>query len=248
MDELMGSLEPGVPVCFMAHGSFVIWESVLNDSAYTYRWLRSAAPFRKLHVIFFTWPSEPASKILPHCEVNRLGHRATLHGIYLADLVTRVPSECPVSLIGHSHGARLVSGAVQALAGGEVEGRVLASGPDCTHRIRVVYSAAAMDHHWFNPGEYFDRVLCRVEAAVNLRSKLDVPLLIYPIRRPFASKALAISHLTWRDRRKLGDAACRLDDCDVTGLVRCGHIWAHYYSNPEIACAIRHYVYFDEAR
>lgn len=246
LDELLASLQPGVPVCFMAHGSFVIWDSVLNDSAQTYRWLRAAAPAQPIHIIFFTWPSDDTSRLIPHCDVNKLGHRATLHGLYLADLVSRIPAENPVCLIGHSHGARMVSGTLQALAGGVVEGRVLAGGPNHVHRIRAVLAAPAMDHDWFNPGQRFDRALCRAEAAVSVSSRLDLPLRIYPVRRPFSSRALAITGLTRSDRRKLGETACRLDDCDVTDLVQCGHIWKHYYRHPEIACAIRHYVYFDE--
>ena len=64
LDELYASLQPGVPVCFMAHGSYVEWDSMLQDCAGTYRWLRQAAPQQPIHIVFFTWPSDDASPLI----------------------------------------------------------------------------------------------------------------------------------------------------------------------------------------
>ena len=246
LDELYASLQPGVPVCFMAHGSYVEWDSMLQDCAGTYRWLRQAAPQQPIHIVFFTWPSDDASPLVTAIELNKLGRRASLNGLYLAELIARVPEGHPISLIGHSHGTRMVSATVHALGGGKVEGHCYAGVPDHGHRIRVVLAAAAIDHDWFNPGGRFDRVLCRAEAVLNLRNRHDFPLLLYNTRRPFSRAALAITGVTRGDRRQLGNHNCRIDDCDVTDIVGLGHVWSHYYSQPDIACAIRHFVYFDE--
>lgn len=246
-DELLRSLEPGTPICFMVHGSFVEWDSMLRDSAATHRWLRNAAPGKPLHIVFFTWPSDDTSRLIPHSDINRLGRRATLHGFYLADLVTRIPCDHPVSLIGHSHGARNVCSALHALGGGCLEGRTLATTRHPQQRIRTVLAAAAMDHDWFNPGERFDLALCATESLLNLKNRHDFPLIFYPTRRPFSSsRAIALTGLTNRDHRRIGDSACRIVECDVTHLIGFGHIWAHYYRQPCIATAIRHHVYFDE--
>ncbi len=246
LEELYGSLQPGVPVCFMAHGSFVEGDSMLQDCAETYRWLRQAAPHQPIHIVFFTWLSDDANRLIPTLEVNRLGRRAELNSLYLADLIRRVPKGHPISLIGHSHGARLVSASVHALAGGGIEGRGLSGGPDREHRIRVVLAAAAIDHDWFNPGGRFDLTLCRAEAVLNLRNRHDVPLLFYPTRRLCSRASMAITGVTLGDRLQLGEQNCRIDDCDITHIVGLGHIWCHYYRQPDIACAIRHFVYFDE--
>jgi hypothetical protein len=245
MDELLASLQPGVPVCFMAHGSFVTWESMLNDSAWTYRWLRQAAPSQPIHIIFYTWASDDGG-CLPHLRVNRLGRRASLNGFYLADLVTRVSADHPVCLIGHSHGTRMVAAALHSMGGGAVEGRVLAQGPQQLRHIRVVLAAAAIDHHWINPDNRFGLALCQAEAVINLKNQIDLPLLFYPLRRPISGKALAISGVTRRDRQSLGDHNQKIIDYNVTDLVGLGHIWANYYNQPRIADVIRHYVYFDE--
>ena len=247
MNELLASLQPGVPVCFMAHGSFVTWDSMLTDSAYTYRWLRNAAPCQPLHIIFYTWASDDVDCCIPHLRVNKLGRRASLNGFYLADLVTKVSANHPVCLIGHSHGTRMVASALHSMGGGAVEGRVLIHGPQPARRIRVVLAAAAIDHDWLNPDKRYGLALCQAEAVINLRNHADLPLLLYPLRRPISGKALAISGVTRRDRATLGEGNQKIIDYSVTDLVGFGHIWAHYYNQPHIADAIRHYVYFDES-
>ncbi|WP_397571534.1 hypothetical protein [Schlesneria sp. T3-172] len=246
MDELLASLQPGVPVCFMAHGSFVTWDSMLNDSAQTYRWLRGAAPCQPVHMIFYTWASDDVECFIPGLRVNVLGRRASLNGFYLADLITKVSHQHPVCVIGHSHGTRMVSAALHSMGGGAVEGRFFAGGPQPPRRIRVILAAAAIDHDWLNPNERFGLALNQCEAVINLRNHTDFPLTIYPLRRPISGKALAISSFTRRDRELIGPANQKIVDYDVTNLVGLGHIWVHYYSQPQIAQAIRHFVYFDE--
>ena len=59
---------------------------------------------------------------------------------------------------------------------------------------------------------------------------------------------MAISGVTRSDRADMGDASQKIVDYSVTDQVGAGHVWAHYYNQPSIAEAIRHYVYFDECQ
>ena len=115
------SLTPGVPVCIVVHGSFTNWKSLCDDCVPVLRWIRSGAPQRPLHVLFYTWPSEGGITYEPHIDVGILGARASFNGVYLAELVARIPPGHPVCLVGHSHGARLVAAALHVLGGGEVD-------------------------------------------------------------------------------------------------------------------------------
>lgn len=245
LDELLSSLEPGIPVCIMTHGSFVTWESMLVDSAGTYHWLRSTAPCSKAVFIFYTWSSEDGH-CLPQVRVNRSGRHAALNGFYLADLISKISPDHPVCMIGHSHGTRMVAAALHSMSGGTIEGKVLASNNHASRRIRVVMAAAAMDHTWLNPDERYGQALCSTEALINLSNKTDFPLWFYPLRRPFAARALAITGIMDRDRAKIGEMSYKLVNCDVSDIIGYGHYWGHYYNRPEIACAIRNYVFFDE--
>jgi hypothetical protein len=247
LEEFLSSLQPSVPVCFMVHGSFVTWESMLNDSAETYRWLKQAAPCQPLHIVFYTWASNDGD-LIPHVKVNIFGKRSALNGFYLADVVSKVSNDHPICLIGHSHGARLVAATLHAMGGGSIEDRVLSCGPLPPRRLRVVLAAAAIDRHWLNPNELYGLALCPTEGILNLRDRIDFPLLFYPLGRPFSRPALAITGVSRRDREKMGDWSAKICDYDVSRLVGLGHLWANYYNQPAIASAIRHYVYFDESQ
>ena len=248
LQEMYASLEPGVPVCIMVHGSFVLWESVLRDSAATYRWLRKAAPERPVKMIFFSWPSDEAHNMVPHAldtaDARRLGHRAEMNSLYLADLVSRVPDHNPISLIGHSHGARMVSATLHLLSGGLVHGRCFKGGPFNNQRIRTVLAAAAMDHDWLNPGERFDRTMWSADCLVNLRNEHDPALLIYPLRRLGSSRALGRSGFTSSDRKELGRASARIAEVDVSDMIGHRHLWPAYLEDASLPQRIRNHLYF----
>jgi len=244
--SFLSALQPDVPVCIVVHGSFVNWWNVRDDSNHTYQWLRAAAPHRPLHVVFYTWPSEGYITMIPHVDVAILGRRAEYHGFYLAQLISQLPADRPVCLLGHSHGARLVASALHLLGGGQVQGRRLACGVNSQRRIRIVFAAAALDHNWLNPGERYGRALCRVECLLNLQNRRDLPLAAYPLRKPFSHRALARVGFTRGDFARLGWQSAKTRQIDVTQLVGTGHMWPNYYRRPEIASAIAPYIYFTD--
>jgi len=241
---LQSELVPGVPICIFVHGSFVDWQWHLQDTAAAYSWIRNAAPDRPLQAIFFTWPSGAP---YTHCfavDVNVRGERAEFNGFHLAHLISQLPPTCPVCIIGHSHGARVALSAMHLAAGGEVQDLVF-TGDVGARPLRVVLAAAAVDHHWLDPGSRYDRALCRAE-VLNLRNRCDLALQFYPLTRPFSRPALASVGFTDGDRERLGWLAMRAGEMDVTALVGRHHNWPYYHDSPAIAAAIAPFVYFME--
>lgn len=247
MQELTMSLQPGVPVCIFCHGSFVSWQDVLTESVETWKWLHHACPDQPIQMIHFSWPSDrPRFSPVIQLDVNRLGRRAGRNGFYMASLVQQIPSECPICLIGHSHGTRVIASALHLMGGGAVDGFVLASGPFPQHRLRAVFAASAMDHTWLNPNERYGRALCPVECVLNLKNSCDPALFIYPLRRPFSCGALGYTGVTRRDRDQLGPSGHKIQDLDLTEDIGIGHYWPNYFQRPWLARAIRNYLFFDE--
>ena len=244
-DVFRTSLIPGVPVCFVIHGSLVRWKDMLIEAPRVYRWLRGAAPHRPLQVVFFTWPSDRCLSPLPQIDVLVLGRMAEYNGFYLAKAVSQVPPSCPVSIFGHSHGARIASSALHLFGGGEILGRTLIGACGAGHRVRAVYAAAAIDHNWLNPGDRYDAALGQMEALLNVRNDDDLALCFYPLQRCFAAPALGEEGFTRRDIEAVGWQAPKLSTLDVTELLGTGHTWVHYYTQPQIAAAIVPWVYFD---
>ncbi|AMV22026.1 alpha/beta hydrolase [Planctomyces sp. SH-PL14] len=244
MADLSGQMAPGVPVLICIHGSFVDWNSNFKESAEAYQWIRRAAPHLPIQVIFFSWPSEgPYTRITP-IDVAINGERAEFNGFHLAQLISGLPESCPVSLIGHSHGCRVILSTLHIAGGGEIQNLCYRYSLGASRRYRAVLAAAAVDHNWLNPGQRYDRALSRCEGMLNLINRDDMAIFVYPLHRPGAQRALARIGLTDRDYRQLGATACRLSNLDVTQLVGQNHLWPGYYSCPRIATSIVPYVYF----
>jgi hypothetical protein len=246
-DAFNASLPPGTPVCIAVHGSFTNWKGLCDDCGPVYRWLRSAAPSRTINVVFYTWPSAGPITYEPHIDVAVLGMRASFNGVYLGDLVARIPSGHPICIMGHSHGARMAAAALHLLGGGEVDGTHLNYLPPPDQRIRCVLVAGALDHQWLDPGQRFGLALCRVEALLYMRNDHDMVLNLYPMRRFFSRRALGEEGLSRRDHDRLGPLNTKIVQLDVTHVIHTGHMWNNYYVHPELAAAIEPYVYFDDA-
>jgi hypothetical protein len=244
MEQLTSSLIPGVPICIVVHGSFMDSPSVLPDSHNTWNWLKTGACGRPFQMIYFSWPSDRALSPFASIDVAILGSRASRNGFYLASLIQSLPPECPVCLVGHSHGTRVISSGLHLLGGGVVEGHRHCT-PGCAgRRIRVVCTASAIDHDWLNPEERFGRALCCVECLINLRNVKDPALQIYPLRRIGSSRALGAAGFTSKDRRELGTYGSRVRDWDVSSIIGHDHSWPNYVAHGSLASSLRNYLFF----
>lgn len=240
---MQSEMIPGVPVCIFIHGSFVTWSDQLNSARTSYHWIRDAAPDRPLQVIFFDWPSDgPYSYLFP-VDVTVRGERAEFNGLHLAYVISLLPPDCQVCLIGHSHGARTAAAALHLAAAGSVQGLAFYGDVGQTRPMRAVMAAAAFDHDWLNPDQIYGRALCRSE-VMNLRNNCDTALHFYPLSRPLSRPALANVGFTDADRSEMGLLAYRAIELDVTDLVGRSHTWPYYEGEPSIAAAIAPFVYF----
>lgn len=243
MAELSQSLIPSIPVCIFSHGTFVTWESQYADSQNAYRILRRSRPNQPLQVIFFTWPSDGPYTMIAPVDITVRGRRAEFNGFHMAHLISQVPESCPLSLIGHSHGARLMLSATHLIGGGQVLGHAYPYRVGHRH-IRIIVAAAAFDHDWLNRGERYGCALNRVECMLNLRNQCDVPLRLYPFTRPFARRAFGQFGLSNRDAERIGPNVRKIREINVAPLLQGGHQWYEYYLQPRILGEMLPYIYF----
>lgn len=240
LPTLVSQLNPTLPVCVFAHGSFVQWESQCKESHDFYHYVSGCHP-GPVQMIFFTWPSDGPRTHLFAVDVAVRGRRADFNGFHLAYLLSQIPESCPVTLIGHSHGCRLLLSTMHLAGGGTVEGCYFPYSVG-NRRFRAVLAAGAMDHNWLNPGEMYGCALNRLECLLNLQNRDDRALAFYPLSRPFAHRAIARSGLTQRDYRLIGSNAAKVRDVDVTGIVGHSHYWPSYYSQPAVIATILPYL------
>lgn len=237
-------IRPEVPVCIVVHGSFTSRRSIRYESESVYRWLRDAEPDRPIQIVFFTWPSEGMTVLLPQIDLLLLGRRGEYNGFYLTQLIQDVPSENPLTLYAHSHGARTASTAVHLLGGGTYQRTGYRGLVRPERRIRLVTVAAALDHNWYSPGERYDRTLPKVESILNLRNSRDGVLALYPWRRPGTTDSLGRAGFTMQDLARAGNYAGKLHQIDVTQMIGTDHEWSAYYQRPELAARIAPYIYY----
>lgn len=244
--SLRAQLTPGVPVCVLIHGSFVEWNEALLETAQAYQWVRAAAAGRPLHVISYSWPGDDRFTCVFPLDVALKGHRAEFNGFHLAHLLSLLPEESPVCMIGHSHGARVVLSSLHLAAGGTVQGLAFTGNIGASRRVRAVLAAAAVDHDWANPGQRYGGALCRAESVINLRNPCDMPLHFYPLAKPFSRPALASVGWTDGDRERLGWLGDRAVEIDVSQLVGRGHMWPDYFTRLELAAMLGPYITFTD--
>lgn len=243
--EFQTHFVPGVPVVIVIHGSFVDSRTQYSYADATYRWLRAAASGRPLHMIYYSWPSGPPYTTVIPVDIAVRGCRAEFNAFHVAHVVTMIPPESPVCLIGHSHGARMALATLHLSSGGAIHDHVFADANRCPHRLRAILAAAAVDHNWLDPGERYDRALLAAD-VVNFKNRNDLPLNLYPLIRPFARPTLATVGFTGGDRQELGPLGWRAVDVDVSQLVQEGHTWPNYLRSQAIADAMVRYIYFDD--
>jgi len=245
MGSLQACLIPGVPVLVCIHGNWVTWQDECIESHAAYQWFRNACPQLPLQVIFFTWPSDREFTSLLPTHVSIRGKQAEFNGFHVARMMNCIPESCPVTLMGHSFGCRVILSTLHLAGGGDVQGMMFPGGMT-SHRYRAVFAAAAVDHHWMNPGDRFGCALPRTECIVNLRNRRDLALAFYPLHRVFAGRALARSGLTRRDTRLLGAESQKVINLDVTAIQGHNHLWPGYFQSPEIGAAIASVIYYPD--
>ncbi|MDA7527731.1 alpha/beta hydrolase [bacterium] len=243
LQELSQQLIPGVPVCVFSHGSFVKWENHFKQANQAFHNLGWATGKQPLQFIFYTWPSDGPYSHIPQVDVAIRGKRAEFNGFHVANLLSHIPESCPVTLVGHSHGTRVVLSALELAAGGTVQGFSLTKSVGQQRRLRAVLAAGAIDHNWLNPGQRYGRALNRVECLLNLRNQNDLPLALYPLSRPFARRPLARLGITERDTATIGNYnAAKIRQVDVTNILGRAHYWPDYYSDSQILAAVAPYL------
>ncbi len=243
----LASIRPDQPVCFVIHGSYNWWRDVLVESQKINRWIRSSSPGTPVQVVFFTWPSDGNMPVIFPVDIAVLGRKSAAHAIYLADLMTQLPTEQRVSIVGHSHGARAGVAAMHLLGGGTLEnGHALPAAHNTPKHLRAVLVAAAIDHNWLNPGDRYGKALLPPERVLLMRNSRDATLGVYPMRKGFGERALGKDGLGADDRFVLGSLGPKVTELDVAQFTDWHHSFTHFHERPELAAAATPFIFFND--
>lgn len=246
LSHLQADIDPSIPVCVMVHGSFMGERFVSSEAMKTWKWMKQGAQGRPFQMIYFRWPSDRPLGPLVAIDVAILGRQASWNGFYLNALLHSLPENSRIGLIGHSHGTRVIGSALHLMGGGRIEGLQSRHRKHADQRIRTVFAASAIDHHWLNPGEELGCALGRTEGVLNLTNTQDPALAVFPLRCKGIRRALGRTGLTEDDREQLGSLARRVKDLNVAEQVGCRHMWPAWTEEPALAMRAMSWLMFEQ--
>ncbi len=200
-----------------------------------YHAVAQCAPANKpLRFVLWSWPS---SRIGHHqlddirTKANRTGPEAH----HLAKFLNELHPQSPVSLVGYSFGARIITGALHLLGGGQINGREL-KGRDASDHLplRAVLMAAALDNHWLLPGHAHGLAMPQVDRMLLVTNGCDRALEHYHWLYCRRSTADALGFTGIPSISQLGSDRQKVSQFDACCVIGRSHDWTLYFDSPAI--------------
>ena len=111
-----------MPTVIFVHGNQITPCDAKCEGLAVYRRLmRHGSDAPPIRFVIFSWPSAKVSGGLLN-DVRVKAMRTGPAGCQLAWLIDQMPAETPLSLVGFSFGARIITGGLHVLAGGSLGG------------------------------------------------------------------------------------------------------------------------------
>jgi len=172
------------PTVVFIHGNRTDADDAVDKAWCIYDSIRAQTgrPFR---YVIWSWPADRTLR-RNRDDIRLKAAYSDVEGYYLAQWLDHLRPGVKVSLIGHSFGPRIITGALDLLAGGQLVGHCL---PESTvaawtagkrNPLRVVLLAAALDADWLAPGGRHDGALSLAEQILVTRNGCDRVLRWYP--------------------------------------------------------------------
>lgn len=177
--ESLLSADRSISTVIFVHGNRVTHGDAKREGLAVYRRLvrrdTTAAPIR---FVIFSWP---ASQIRgPLKDVRVKAARTRPAGCQLAWLVDQLPADTPLTMVGFSYGARIVTGALHVLGGGNLGSNQFAGlqHPDRAP-INAVLLASALNSDWLCPGHCHGQAMTQVGQMLLVNNRQDRSMRFY---------------------------------------------------------------------
>jgi hypothetical protein len=223
--ELQAQFAEPLPTVVYVHGNRV---ENGEDKPHGLRFHRSLAARKPgdapVRFIIWSWPSSQIRGVVNDYRVKAA--RTKPVGWQLAWAVDQMPPETPLALVGYSYGARVVTGTLHLLAGGQLGELQLAERVHPTRGpVRAALVAAAVDANWIRPGGYHGRALEQVDQLLLVNNHLDPAMRFYHMA--FEGKGRPLGY-GGPNGLNLGEFAGRIRSIDATGAVGRHHALDEY--------------------
>lgn len=227
--EVAAEFAEPLPTIIYVHGNRVSSGEDKQQGLAFYRSLANSRPPGRLRYVIWSWPADQIRG--PAKDYAVKAARTKPVGWQLAWAVNQLPPQSPVTLVGYSYGARIVTGALHLLGGGSMgELKLYRSDNALRPPLRAALVAAALDADWLRPGGYHGLAVGQVESMVLINNQLDPAMRFYHL--PVENRhAQALGFAGVRATRSWGDAAGKIRSIDVTNSVGRHHAISEYLSH-----------------
>lgn len=178
------SFDPSVRTIIFIHGNRITPYDAKNEGLAVYRKLANyAGNGERFRFVIWSWPSSQIPG--PLRDVREKAARTGPAGCQLAWVLDQLPAEEPISLIGFSFGARIITGGLHILAGGSLGSCGLQEHVHPQRRpFEVVLIAAALHAHWLGDGQYHGLAMTQVDRMFLVNSCQDIAMRYYRFISP----------------------------------------------------------------
>jgi hypothetical protein len=179
------TFDPTVPTVIFVHGNQITPGDAKSEGLDVYRHMIlhgcDAPPVR---FVIFSWPSSQISGLLRDVRVKAA--RTGPAGYQLAWLIDQLPEETPLSMVGFSFGARIITGGLHVLAGGSLGGCCCLSEHLHPNRppMSVILMASALHSYWLAPGQYHGLAMTQVSRMCLINNCDDNAMKYYGFIEP----------------------------------------------------------------
>lgn len=234
LDELLAAEIPAAATCVLVHGNHTDRQLAVTKGFDVYRSLvRGATNGQPVRLIVWSWPSEQIPGSFRE-DARAKARRTIAEAYYLAVFLDRLRSRYPVSLVGYSFGARVITGGLHLLGGGSLASHKLDSAQASARpAFHAVLLAAAVDHDWLLAGRMHGRALSAVERMVVFVNPQDRVLRWYRFLTP-GDRNEALGAKGFPNAARLGADRHKLVQVNVSSAVGNRHGWTKYIGSTEI--------------
>ncbi len=239
VDEFVRTCRPAVATTVFVHGNDTTYETAVDGGATLYTQLlgRRAPAGPPTRFVIWSWANEATTLFVrKNAQANAL--RANLEGYYLATFLSRIEPSTPITLVGYSSGASVVTGGLHILGGGTLAGWGLPAAAPGPRVQSAVLLGAALPNDWLMPGQFHGRAVTQVERLVITVNPYDGVLHWYPLLwGRNGLPALGAAGLPGSVGQ--GPAPVKVVYVNLQSVMGSNHGWQYYDGAPEVISLLR---------
>ncbi len=229
--EYLASDDPARPTMIYVHGNRIDRCEAIRRGAHVRNSVLGCSQVEPVRFVIWTWPSDQIHGQVR--DVRAKAARTNGEGYYLASFISQLDPDTRLSIVGYSFGARVTTGALHLLGGGELAGLSLPYAQ--TPQVRVALMAAALHNNWLQPGARHGSALSQMDRLLIQYNSCDP----YLKRYKYIEKHARPAALGYAGMHVDNSQGVWLDQRDVCPIVGRSHAQIRYFNSKIVTDQIR---------